>query len=102
MIEREPPYDKLIELLARDWGIEASWDGLRHFWYIGLTEECVRNRDEINEQLEDENAKLRELVKLAYDCATSGVSCHDCDLVFDEDSCPLKSELESMGIEVVE
>ena len=63
MIEREPPYDKLIELLARDWGIEASWDGLRHFWYIGLTEECVRNRDEINEQLEDENVKLRELVR---------------------------------------
>ena len=67
MIEREPPYDKLIELLARDWGIEASWDGLRHFWYIGLTEECVRNRDEINEQLEDENAKLRELVKECHE-----------------------------------
>ena len=56
----QPPYAELIALLARDWGIEASWDGLRHFWYIGLTEECVRNRDEINEQLEDENAKLRE------------------------------------------
>ena len=56
----QPPYAELIALLARDWGIEASWDGLRHFWYIGLTEECVRNRDEINEQLEDENDKLRK------------------------------------------
>lgn len=42
----EPPYGELIEALRRDWDIEASWDGLRRFWYIGLTEEGMRKRDE--------------------------------------------------------
>ena len=42
----QPPYDKLIEALQRDWDIEASWDGLRRFWYVGLTDEGVRKRDE--------------------------------------------------------
>lgn len=42
----QPPYDKLIEALRRDWDIEASWDGLRRFWYVGLTDEGVRKRDE--------------------------------------------------------
>lgn len=51
-------------------------------------------------QLEAENEQLRELLKFAYDCATSGVSCHDCDLVFGEGNCQLKLDLENMGIEV--
>ena len=46
MIEHEPPYERLIELLARDWEIEASWDGLRRIWYIGLNEKGMRDRDE--------------------------------------------------------
>lgn len=43
---KQPPYDELIDALRRDWDIEASWDGLRKFWYIGLTDEGVRKRDE--------------------------------------------------------
>lgn len=43
---KQPPYDELIESLRRDWDIEASWDGLRRFWYVGLTDEGVRKRDE--------------------------------------------------------
>lgn len=42
----QPPYDELIEALRRDWDIEASWDGLRRFWYVGLTDEGARKRDE--------------------------------------------------------
>ena len=42
----QPSYDELIEALRRDWDIEASWDGLRRFWYVGLTDEGVRKRDE--------------------------------------------------------
>lgn len=42
----QPPYGELIEALRRDWDIEASWDGLRRFWYVGLTDEGVRKRDE--------------------------------------------------------
>ena len=30
----------------RHMGIEASWDGLRGFWFIELTEEGMRRRDE--------------------------------------------------------
>ena len=76
----QPPYDELIEALRRDWDIEASWDGLRRFWYVGLTDEGVRKRDEreatlgrgLNDylagyqsarsELREENAKLRELM----------------------------------------
>lgn len=45
-LPKQPPYDELIESLRRDWDIEASWDGLRRFWYVGLTDEGVRKRDE--------------------------------------------------------
>ena len=35
----EPPYDELLRCLENDWHISASWDGLRKFWNIELTEE---------------------------------------------------------------
>lgn len=41
----EPPYDELLRCLENDWNISASWDGLRRFWDIELTEEGVRLRD---------------------------------------------------------
>ena len=41
----EPPYDELLRCLENDWNIRASWDGLRKFWCIELTEEGVRMRD---------------------------------------------------------
>lgn len=41
----EPPYDELLCCLENDWYISASWDGLRKFWCIELTEEGVRLRD---------------------------------------------------------
>lgn len=40
-----PPYDELLRCLENDWNISASWDGLRRFWNIELTEEGVRLRD---------------------------------------------------------
>lgn len=51
-------YRELIRILDHDWNIEASWDGLRKFWYVGLTEKGVAERDE----RDAENAKLRKLV----------------------------------------
>ena len=41
----EPPYDELLRCLENDWNISASWDGLRKFWNIELTEDGVRMRD---------------------------------------------------------
>ncbi|MBR1828117.1 MAG: hypothetical protein IJ781_01210 [Atopobiaceae bacterium] len=46
LAERIATFEELVEALRCDWDIEASWDGLRHFWYVGLTEEGVRKRDE--------------------------------------------------------
>lgn len=77
MMQKEPPYDELIEVLRRDWQIEASWDGLRRVWYVGWTDEhvescaeCARGlgayADSLCDPLKAENAKLRELV----DCMT--------------------------------
>lgn len=44
-LRSEPPYDELLHCLENDWHISASWDGLRKFWCIELTEEGVRLRD---------------------------------------------------------
>ena len=42
----QPPYDELLDILASEWGIDASWDGLRRFWCVELNDEGVRKRDE--------------------------------------------------------
>lgn len=71
MIEHDPPYDELIDALRRDWEIDASWDGLRRFWYIGWTEEHVARCkecaeglgsycDSLLDPLKTENASLRD------------------------------------------
>ena len=56
----QPPYDELIEALRRDWDIEASWDGLRRFWYVGLTDEGVRKRDEREATLGRETCRITD------------------------------------------
>lgn len=58
----------LVTLLRNDCDIEASWDGLRKFWYIGLTESGCLMRDRAC-KAEAENAKLRELVLRLWDAA---------------------------------
>ena len=68
----EPPYDELLRCLENDWHISASWDGLRKFWNVELTEEGVRLRDaELRAEL-DAHVKprtvedvLRELADVA-------------------------------------
>ena len=40
--------NELLRCLKNDWHICASWDGLRKFWNIELTEEGVRLRDAAN------------------------------------------------------
>ena len=57
--------DKLIRILNNDYDLCIQWDGLRKFWYVGLTDEGVRKRDE----RDAENAKLR---------ACLGDGCADC------------------------
>jgi len=47
----ELPYDELIRCLENDWNISASWDGLRKFWCIELTEEGVKLRDAVHGKL---------------------------------------------------
>lgn len=58
-------YRELIRILNHDWNIDASWDGLRKFWHVGLTEKGVAERDE----RDAENAKLRKLVAAMWDVA---------------------------------
>lgn len=47
---------------------------------------------------ETENAKLRELVRAAWKCAHTGLSCSDCRLV--AGGCTLQSAMRELGIEV--
>lgn len=53
----EPSYDELIRCLENDWHISASWDGLRKFWCVELTEEGVRMRDAHDEALRCSDCK---------------------------------------------
>jgi hypothetical protein len=46
----------------------------------------------------DENAKLRELVRAAWKCIHSGLSCSDCRLI--ACGCTLQSAMRELGIEV--
>lgn len=81
-MREQPPYDELIEVLRRDWQIEASWDGLRRVWYVGWTDEhvescaeCARGlgayADSLCDPLKAENAKLREMCVSLYEFAMS-------------------------------
>ena len=55
---------RLVRLLRDEHGIDASWDGLRGFWTVQLTDAGCAMRD----RAEAENAKLRELVRIAFRC----------------------------------
>lgn len=59
--------ERLVTLLRVDCDIDASWDGLRRFWSIGLTEDGCLMRDRAC-KAEAENAKLLELVEDMLDC----------------------------------
>ena len=74
--------ERLVTLLRNDCDIEASWDGLRRFWSIGLTEDGCLMRDRAckaeaeNARLRaardmwaENDAKLRELVRDMYEMA---------------------------------
>jgi len=52
------PYDILIDELRDTWGIEASWDGLRKFWYLGWTDEHVEDMGRLHDELRDAIVEL--------------------------------------------
>lgn len=51
-------------------------------------------------RLEAENAELRELVRAAWQCIHTGVSCYDCRLV--AGGCTLQTAMRELGVEVDE
>jgi hypothetical protein len=48
---RKPDWDALIRTLAKNHGLDVSWDGLRGFWNVELNEEGIRQRDEHDEHV---------------------------------------------------
>ena len=95
----------LVTLLRNDCDIEASWDGLRHFWSIELTENGCLMRDRAC-KAEAENAKLRELVWTLANCA-AGHGCDFCPInggygyVGEQDMCEsVHARMRELGVEV--
>lgn len=78
--------ERLVTLLRVDCDIDASWDGLRRFWSIGLTEDGCLMRDRAC-KAEAENAKLRELVKDFLDVPCQCLKCEHYN--YEEDRCDL-------------
>ena len=106
--------ERLVTLLRNDCDIEASWDGLRRFWSIELTEDGCLMRDRAC-KAEAENAKLRELVDGLRYCANESHGHGRCSVrfvdgyathcpLYDEDSCTAKCEalMRELRIEVDE
>ena len=91
--ERE---QNLVTLLRNDCDIEASWDGLRKFWYIGLTESGCLMRDRAC-KAEAENAKLREYAAKAWSLFIAHGAVHACDL---SEVDAVRDGLRELGIEV--
>ena len=79
--------ERLVTLLRNDCDIEASWDGLRHFWSIELTEDGCLMRDRAC-KAEAENAKLHKLVDYMTPIALCSASERERD------------ELRELGVEV--
>ena len=65
--------------------------------YLGLT---ANELAVIATNLEHENVKLRELVRAAWKCIHSGLSCSDCRLV--AGGCTLQSAMRRLEVEVDE
>jgi len=86
----------LVTLLRNDCDIEASWDGLRKFWYIGLTESGCLMRDRAC-KAEAENAKLREYAAKAWSLFIAHGAVHACDL---SEVDAVRDGLRELGIEV--
>ena len=72
--------ERLIALLRNDCDIDASWDGLRRFWSIELTEGGCLMRDRAC-KAEAENAKLRELLDFALPIAMYAASTEEGDRI---------------------
>ena len=87
--------ERLVTLLRVDCDIDASWDGLRRFWSIGLTEDGCLMRDRAC-KAEAENAKLRELVKHLYECARHN-TCAVCE--YADDACDFDYDMRELGVE---
>lgn len=49
-------------------------------------------------ELEEQNAKLRELLRAAWRCIHTGVNCSDCRLI--GGGCTLQTSIRELGIEV--
>ena len=82
--------ERLVTLLRVDCDIDASWDGLRRFWSIGLTEDGCLMRDRAC-KAEAENAKLRELVRDMWEYIYIGTT---------QDGQSLHDRTRKLGIEV--
>lgn len=97
-------YRELVEILRRDWRIEASWDDLRKVWYVGLTEDGVRERDERDAKaLEAANIEIGELRELVRDMFMTFCTFRETAMTDREElrhSVRFWKKLDELGIEV--
>ena len=91
--------ERLVTLLRADCDIEASWDGLRKFWSIGLTEDGCLMRDRAC-KAEAENAKLRLLVRDMY--KSMNISCQFSHAIPAGTMAHIKNRVIGLGVEVDE
>lgn len=94
----------LTAILRNDCDIDASWDGLRLFWSIELTESGCLMRDRAC-KAEAENAKLRKLVRdMWHQSCTYDTTCDGCPRYVKHwdgtEECEFETRIIKLGIEV--
>lgn len=65
--------------------------------YLDYSDMLQEVRDE-NERLQDENTKLRELVRIAIKHCDSG-TCDECPIMGEDESCPYSDMARELGVE---
>ncbi|MBQ9006729.1 MAG: hypothetical protein IJ092_10215 [Atopobiaceae bacterium] len=90
--------DTIWELRESVYRERAEADSLREERDMYRDLVGMMDHPDLNAQLQAENDKLRELLRAAWRCVHSGLSCSDCRLV--AGGCTLQSAMRELGIEV--
>ena len=65
---------------------------------VNMSYEEIKSYNHIIDELQKENAKLRELAKAAWGCINRYIPCDECRVVYC--GCTLQSAMRELGVEV--
>lgn len=83
--------------MSSEWELDDGIKSIKSAWRREHTARA--NLEKMLEQAEAENAKLRELVRIAVKYCDSG-TCDGCPIMGEDESCPYSDMARGLGVEV--